>query len=98
MRSQPAVAGVIAALVGFSSSLTIVLVGLVAVGASNHQASSGLLVLSVSMGLVGMWAQLASEDADQHWPDSAADFVPSWHALLRRDRAASACLRGSVAA
>ena len=56
MRSQPAVAGVIAALVGFSSSFTIVLAGLVAVGASDHQASSGLLVLSVSMGLVGMWA------------------------------------------
>lgn len=56
MRSQPVVAGVIAALVGFSSSFTIVLAGLVAVGASDNQASSGLLVLSVSMGLVGMWA------------------------------------------
>ncbi len=56
MRSQPVVAGVIAALVGFSSSFTIVLAGLVAVGASDRQASSGLLVLSVSMGLVGMWA------------------------------------------
>jgi len=56
MRSQPVIAGVIAALVGFSSSFAIVLAGLVAVGASDGQASSGLLVLSVSMGLVGMWA------------------------------------------
>jgi len=56
MRSQPFVAGVIAALVGFSSSFTIVLAGLVAVGATDRQASSGLLVLSVSMGAVGMWA------------------------------------------
>jgi len=55
-RSQPVVAGVIAALVGFSSSFTIVLAGLVAVGATDNQASSGLLVLSVSMGVVGMWA------------------------------------------
>jgi benzoate membrane transport protein len=56
MRLQPVVAGVIAALVGFASSFTIVLAGLVAVGASDRQASSGLLVLSVSMGAVGMWA------------------------------------------
>lgn len=56
MRSQPVVAGLIAALVGFSSSFTIVLAGLVAVGASDIQASSGLLVLSISMGVVGMWA------------------------------------------
>ena len=56
MRSQPVVAGVIAASVGFASSFTIVLAGLVAVGATDRQASSGLLVLSVSMGAVGMWA------------------------------------------
>ena len=56
MRSQPIVAGVIAAIVGFASSFTIVLAGLVAVGGSDRQASSGLLVLSVSMGAVGMWA------------------------------------------
>jgi benzoate membrane transport protein len=55
MRSQPVVAGVIAALVGFASSFAIVLAGLGAVGATDRQASSGLLVLSVSMGAVGMW-------------------------------------------
>ncbi len=55
-RSQPVMAGVVAGLVGFSSSFAIVLAGLVAVGASDQQASSGLLMLSVSMGLVGMLA------------------------------------------
>lgn len=56
IRSQPIIAGVIAALVGFASSFTVVLAGLVAVGASDGQASSGLLALSVLMGTVGMWA------------------------------------------
>lgn len=56
MRTQPVIAGVIAAFVGFASSFTIVLAGLVAAGATDRQASSGLLVLSVSMGAVGMWA------------------------------------------
>lgn len=56
MQSQPIAAGVVAALVGFASSFTIVLAGLTAVGADESHAASGLLVLSVSMGLVGMWA------------------------------------------
>lgn len=54
-RSQPVTAGVIAAIVGFSSSFTIVLAGLAAAGATEAEAASGLLVLSVFMGLVGMW-------------------------------------------
>ena len=56
MRSQPIIAGVIAALVGFSSSFTIVLAGLHAAGADDRHAASGLLMLSVAMGIVGMWA------------------------------------------
>ena len=56
MRSQPVIAGVIAALVGFSSSFTIVLAGLHAAGADDRHAASGLLMLSVAMGVVGMWA------------------------------------------
>lgn len=48
---QPILAGVVTAVVGFTSSFAIVLAGLRAVGASPAQASSGLLVLSVSMGL-----------------------------------------------
>jgi benzoate membrane transport protein len=54
VRSQPVVAGVVAALVGFASSFAIVLAGLHAVGADNAEASSGLLVLSIAMGVVGI--------------------------------------------
>lgn len=53
-RSQPYVAGVITALVGFASSFTVVLAGLRAVGASEREAASGLLALSVAMGLVAI--------------------------------------------
>jgi benzoate membrane transport protein len=51
--AQPAIAGIVAALVGFASSFAIVLAGLHAVGASDAQASSGLLVLSLAMGVTG---------------------------------------------
>jgi benzoate membrane transport protein len=44
-------AGLVTALVGFTSSFTVVLAGLRAVGASPAQAASGLLALSVVMGL-----------------------------------------------
>lgn len=43
--------GVIAGIAGFASSFTLVVAGLQAVGASEAQASSGLLVLMVAMGL-----------------------------------------------
>jgi benzoate membrane transport protein len=51
--AQPAIAGMVAALVGFAGSFAIVLAGLHAVGASDAQASSGLLVLSLGMGVTG---------------------------------------------
>ncbi|MDX6714278.1 MAG: benzoate rane transport protein [Baekduia sp.] len=51
---HPVLAGVVAAFVGFAGAFAIVLAGLHAVGASDAQASSGLLVLSVSMGAVGV--------------------------------------------
>jgi benzoate membrane transport protein len=54
LLSQPVVAGVVVALVGFASSFAIVLAGLKAVGASDAQASSGLLVLSVAMAIVAI--------------------------------------------
>lgn len=54
--AQPVLAGVVAAVVGFASSFAIVLAGLRAVGASEAQAASGLLVLSVTMGVVGVVA------------------------------------------
>ena len=49
--SRPVVAGVVTALVGFTSSFAVVLTGLDAVGATPGQAASGLLALSLTMGL-----------------------------------------------
>ncbi len=49
--SRPITAGVVTALVGFTSSFVVVLTGLHAVGATPAQAASGLLALCVTMGL-----------------------------------------------
>jgi benzoate membrane transport protein len=48
---RPISAGVVSALVGFTSAFVVVLSGLVGVGANPDQASSGLLAVSVTMGL-----------------------------------------------
>ncbi len=52
--SQPILAGVVTATVGFAGSFAIVLAGLHSVGADSGQAASGLLVLSVAMGVLGI--------------------------------------------
>lgn len=49
--ASPTSAGVVTGLVGFTSSFVVVLAGLTAVGASPDQASSGLLTVSITMGL-----------------------------------------------
>lgn len=49
--TQPISAGVVSAFVGFTSAFVIVLSGLAAVGAEPTQAASGLLAVSVTMGL-----------------------------------------------
>ena len=49
--SRPITAGIVTALVGFTSSFAVVLTGLTAVGATPGQAASGLLALSLTMGL-----------------------------------------------
>ncbi|CAH0186511.1 Inner membrane protein YdcO [Microbacterium oxydans] len=49
--SRPILAGVVTALVGFTSSFAVVLTGLGAVGATAAQAASGLLAASLTMGL-----------------------------------------------
>ncbi|HEV7168825.1 MAG TPA: benzoate/H(+) symporter BenE family transporter [Micrococcaceae bacterium] len=49
--SRPIVAGVVTALVGFTSSFAVVLAGLRAVGATDAQAASGLLALTVAFAL-----------------------------------------------
>ncbi|MFY1705424.1 benzoate/H(+) symporter BenE family transporter [Micromonospora sp. WMMA1923] len=57
-RTQPLLAGVVTALVGFASSFTVVLAGLRAVGATDAQAASGLLVLCLTAGLAAAWLGL----------------------------------------
>lgn len=54
MVVQPIVAGIVAAITGFSSSFAIVLAGLAAVGATDSQAASGLLVTCVTMGTLAI--------------------------------------------
>ncbi|MFS0910729.1 benzoate/H(+) symporter BenE family transporter [Microbacterium sp. 179-I 3D2 NHS] len=49
--SRPILAGIVTALVGFTSSFAVVLTGLDAVGATPAQAASGLLAASLMMGL-----------------------------------------------
>ena len=48
-------AGILAAFVGFASSFAIVVQGLYGVGATTGEAASGLMALSVSMGLCGIF-------------------------------------------
>ena len=50
-RTGLVIAGVITAVVGFTSSFAVVLTGLSSVGASPGEAASGLLVLSLTMGI-----------------------------------------------
>ncbi|MBU6498094.1 MAG: benzoate/H(+) symporter BenE family transporter [Rhodospirillales bacterium] len=57
MRSfstQALFAGALAAFVGFASSFAVIVQGLTAVGASPAQAASGLMSLSIAMGLAGI--------------------------------------------
>ncbi|CAA9467479.1 MAG: Benzoate transport protein [uncultured Solirubrobacteraceae bacterium] len=49
--SQPVLAGLVTALVGFAGAFTVVLAGLRGAGATAEQAASGLLALCVTMGL-----------------------------------------------
>jgi benzoate membrane transport protein len=55
---QPVTVGVLAAVVGYASTFTIVLQGFEAVGGSAEQAASGLMVTSVIMGFLGIVASL----------------------------------------
>lgn len=52
--SRPITAGVVTALVGFTSAFAVVLAGLSGVGATPAQASSGLLAVSVTMGIASI--------------------------------------------
>jgi benzoate membrane transport protein len=54
-QSQPVLAGILTALVGFTSSFAVVLAGLRAVGASPAEAASGLLALCATQALGMLW-------------------------------------------
>jgi benzoate membrane transport protein len=54
-RSQPILAGILTALVGFTSSFAVFLAGLRAVGASPAEAASGLLAVCATMALGMLW-------------------------------------------
>ena len=59
--SRQAVAiGIVTALVGYGSSVTVVVNGLVAMGASTEQAASGLLALGVTMSVTAILLSLFS--------------------------------------
>ncbi|NQX10110.1 benzoate/H(+) symporter BenE family transporter [Microbacteriaceae bacterium VKM Ac-2855] len=51
---QPVLAGIVAAVTGFSSTFAIVLAGLQAVGATSDQAASGLLAICVFLGVLSI--------------------------------------------
>jgi len=55
---QAAGAGLLVAVVGFSSSFAVVLQGLIGIGATEAEAASGLMALSITMGLCGIWISL----------------------------------------
>ncbi|MEO3431159.1 benzoate/H(+) symporter BenE family transporter [Pelagibius sp. CAU 1746] len=55
---QAASAGLLAAFVGFASSFAVVIQGLLAIGASQGEAASGLMALAIAMGLCGVWLSL----------------------------------------
>lgn len=57
---QAAGAGLLVAVVGFSSSFAVVLQGLIGIGATEAEAASGLMALSITMGLGGIWLSLRS--------------------------------------
>jgi benzoate membrane transport protein len=51
---QPILAGAVASIVGFASTFALVLAGLLAVGASDAEAGSGLVVLCLTMGVAAI--------------------------------------------
>lgn len=58
--AQAMAAGLLAAFVGFASSFAVIIQGLMGVGASQAQAASGLMALSISMGLCAIVLSLKS--------------------------------------
>ena len=57
--TQPIAAGIITAFVGFASSFAVIIKGLTAVGASDAEAASGLMALSIATGVAGIGLSVA---------------------------------------
>src|SRR3546814_10757429 len=55
---QAAGSGLLAAIVGFASSFAVVVQGLIGIGATQAEAASGLMALSLAMGLCGIYLSL----------------------------------------
>lgn len=85
---QALAAGLLAAFVGFASSFAVIIQGLTTVGASQAEAASGLMALSISMGVCAIWLSLRTR-----LPISVAWSTPG-AALL----ATSGALEGGFAA
>src|ERR1700690_4531004 len=79
---QPVSAGLIAALVGYASSFAVILKGLTAVGASDARGASGLMALSIAMGLAGIalsfWSRMPISAA---WSTPGAALLASTGAV-----------------
>lgn len=54
-KSQPILVGIVASLVGFTSSFAVVLAGLETVGATPAQAATGLMALNIVQGVLNMF-------------------------------------------
>lgn len=82
---QPVVAGIVTALVGFTSSFAVVIAGLRAVGATNQQAASGLLALTVVFG-VGIIVLCLRSKRRSRWPGRhrVRRCWPAWRAAITR--------------
>ena len=61
--AQPILAGILAALVGFASTFTLVLAAPVHMGATSAEAASGLFALCIAMAGVGMVAVVRHDHA-----------------------------------
>ncbi|MGD0641034.1 MAG: benzoate/H(+) symporter BenE family transporter [Roseiarcus sp.] len=80
---QPLTVGLVTAFVGYASSFAVILKGLTAVGASDAEAASGLMALSIAMGVAGI-----ALSAWRRMPISAAWSTPGGALLVATGAAA----------
>lgn len=82
ISSRAVFAGALAAFVGFASSFAVVVQGLRAVGATETEAASGLMVLSIVMGLCGIVLSLKTRmPVSVAWSTPGAALLASTGAL-----------------